>query len=149
MIGLGVFYLWFVFYPRTVIIHPQHITYPSGDKISFYRYSQSARMTSPGVFDLVEDNRVYSFYFSSWRELPDLRLDLGSERDLYEAKIKYFDKTVIQIETKNETKTLHFPPVPSYKLKNQNLYHISIFIRAISDADTQKAPYRFSILPIK
>jgi hypothetical protein len=149
MIGLGAFYLWFVFYPRTIILHPQNITYPSGEKISFYRYSQSARMTSPGVFDLVEDNRVYSFYFSSWRELPDLRLDLGSERGVYVAEIKYFDKIIFREETKDETKIVRFSPVPSYKLKNQDLYHISIFIRAISDADTQKAPYRFSILPVK
>ncbi len=149
MIGLGVFYLWFVFYPRTVIVHPQNITYPSGEKITFYAYSRSARMTNAGVFDLIEDNRLYSFYFSSWRELSDLQLDFGSERGVYAAEIKYFDQTIFQGQTKTEIKRLRFPPVPPYNLKNQNLYHISIFLENKSDVDTQKSPYRFSILPVR
>jgi hypothetical protein len=149
MIGLGVFYLWFVFYPRTIIVHPQDITYPSGDKITFYAYSRSARMTTPGVFDLVEENRLYSFYFSTWRKLHDLRLDLGSERGVYWAEIRYFDKIIFQGETKERSKTLRFPPVPPYKLKNQHLYHISIYLKNKSDAVTAKFPYRFSILPTR
>jgi hypothetical protein len=149
MIGLGVFYLWFVFYPRTVIVHPQQITYPSGEKISFYAYSRSARMTSPGVFDIIEGNRLYSFYFLSERELPVLRLELGSERGTYRAEIQYFDKTIFRGETKEEITTLRYPPSPPYMLKNQRLYHVSIFIEALSEADTQRYPYRFSILPVR
>jgi hypothetical protein len=106
-------------------------------------------MTSPGVFDLIEDNRLYSFYFSSWRELPDLHLDFGSEKGVYTAEIKYFDQTIFQGQTKAEIKTLRFPPVPPYNLKNQNLYHISIFLENRSDIDTQESPYRFSILPAR
>jgi hypothetical protein len=149
MIGLGVFYLWFVFYPRTVIVHPQNITYPSGEKITFYAYSRSARMTSPGVFNLIEDNRLYSFYFSSWRELPDLHLDFGSEKGVYAAEIKYFDQDIFRGQTRAEFKALRFPPVPPYTLKNQNLYHISIFLENRSDINTQESPYRFSILLVK
>ncbi len=149
MIGLGVFYLWFVFYPRTVIVHPKTITYPSGEKVTFYAYSRSARMTAPGVFDLVEDNRLYSFYFSSRRKVPELQLELGSARGVYEAEIQYFDQPIFQGQTHAEIKTLRFPPVPPYNLKNQNLYHISIFLENRSDTDTEKSPYRFSILPIR
>lgn len=149
MIGLGVFYLWFVFYPRAVITHPQNITYSSGEKITFYDYSRSARMISPGVFDLIENNRRYSFYFSSWRELSRLRLDLGSDRGVYAAEIKYFDKNIFQGETKDEIKTLHFPPIPCYNLKNQNLYNINVFIRTVREADTPKFPFRFSIIPVR
>jgi hypothetical protein len=149
MIGLGIFYLWFVFYPRTVIVHPQNIAYPSGEKITFYAYSRSARMNSPGVFDLIEDNRLYSFYFSSWRKLPNLHLDFGSEKGVYAVEIKYFDQTIFQGRTKAEIKTFRFSPVPPYALKNQDLYHISIFLENESDIDIQRAPYRFSILPVR
>jgi hypothetical protein len=149
MIGLAAFYIWFVFYPRTVIVHPKHITYPGGAKISFYTYSRPARMTSPGAFDLLEDNRSYSFYFSSWREIPELCLDFGSESGVYEAEIKYFDKTIFRGETEHEIKTLHFPPDPPYKLKNRNLYNIILFLENKSDIETVKFPYRFSILPIR
>lgn len=149
MIGLGVFYLWFVFYPRTVIVHPQNITYPSGEKVTFYAYSRSARMTSPGVFDLIEDNRLYSFYFSSWRKLSDLRLELDSERGAYDAEIMYFDQVIFREQTRAELRKLRFQPVPAYKLRNQNLYHISIFLENRSDVDTQKSPFRFSILPVR
>ncbi len=149
MIGLGIFYLWFVFYPRTVITHPQSITYPSGEKITFYAYSRSARMTSPGIFDLIEDNRLYSFYFSSWRELPELRLDLGSERGAYAAEIKYFDTTIFRGETKDEIKTLCFSSVPPYKFKDRHLYHISIYLINKSDTELAKFPCRFSIIPVR
>jgi hypothetical protein len=106
-------------------------------------------MTSPGVFDLIEGNRFYSFYFLSGRELPVLRLDLCSERGTYRAETQYFDKTIFRGETKEEITTLRFPPSPPYMLKNQRLYHISIFIEALSEADTQRYPYRFSILPVR
>jgi hypothetical protein len=149
MIALGLFYIWFVFYPRTVIVHPQNITYPSGDKITFYAYSRSASMTSPGVFDLIEDCRLFSFYFSSWRKLPDLKIELGSERGVYAAEIKYFDQTLFQGQTREEIKTLRFPPIPAYDLKNQKLYHISIFLENKSDSDPSKFPFRFSILPVR
>ncbi|MGD9344242.1 MAG: hypothetical protein PVH84_00150 [Candidatus Aminicenantes bacterium] len=149
MIGLGVFYLWFVFYPRTVVVHPQNITYPGGEKVTFYAYSRSARMTAPGVFDLIEDNRLYSFYLSSWRKLPEFRLGLGAERGVYKAEVKYFDTTIFQEQISAEVKTLHFPPTPPYKLRNQNLYHISIYLENLSDADTQKSPFLFSILPTR
>jgi hypothetical protein len=149
MIGLGVFILWFVFYPRAVIVDPQHITYLSGEKITLYAHSRSARMTSPGVFDLIEDNRLYSFYFSSRRKIPDLRLDFGSERGIYRAEIKYFDKTIFLGEIKTEIRTLNFPPVPPYSLHNQNLYQISIFLENKSNVDTSASPFRFSILPAR
>jgi hypothetical protein len=149
MTGLGVFYLWFVFYPRTVIVHPQNITFPRGEKIAFYAYTRSARMTSPGVFDLIEDNRLYSFYFLSRRELRNLSIDLGSKRGIYEAEIKYFDQTIFQGQTREKIKTLRFAPLPAYNLKNQNLYHISIFLENKSDTDTAKSPFRFSILPVR
>jgi len=149
MIGLGVFYLWFVFYPQTVIVHPKNITYPGGERVSFYAYSRSARMTAPGVFDLVEDDRLYSFYFSSWRILPELRLDLDAEGDVYKAEVKYFDTTIFLEKISREVKTLRFLPVPSYDLKTRNLYHISIYLENLSDADIQKSPFRFSIQPIR
>jgi hypothetical protein len=123
--------------------------YPGGDKVAFYAYSRSARMIAPGVFDLVEDNRLYSFFFSSWRRLQELRLDLGADRGVYKAAVKYFDKAIFGGDIEVEVKTLHFSPTPSYKLKNQNLYHISIYLENLSHADTQKSPFRFSILPIK
>jgi len=148
MIGLGIFCLWFVFYPRTVIVHPQNIAYPSGEKVAFYAYSRSARMTAPGVFDLVEDNRPYSFYFTSWRELPDLRIDFGAEKGVYAVNIEYFDATIFRGRTEEEIKTFRFPPVHPYSLKKQNLYHISIFLENKSDVDIQKHPYHFSILPV-
>jgi hypothetical protein len=147
--GLCIFYLWFVFYPRTVIVHPQNITYASGEKVAFYAYSRSARMTAPGVFDLIEENRPYSFYFTSWRELPDLQVDFGSEKGVYAVNIKYFDKTLFRGQTEEEIKTFRFPSVHPYTLKQQNLYHISIFLENKSDIDIRKHPYRFSILPIR
>lgn len=147
MIGLGIFTLWFVFYPRTVLVHPQTIQYPTGENITFYAYSRSARMTSPGVFDLIEENRLYSFYLSSWRQIPEFRIDFGSEKGTYSVNIKYFDATVFQGQTDTEMKTYQVLSLPSYALKKKRLYHLSIFLENLSDFDTAQHPYRFSILP--
>jgi hypothetical protein len=143
---LTLFFLWFVYYPQTTIVHPRNVTYTSGEKITFYAYSRSAQMTDPGSFQLVEGNRAYSFYFSSWREIPKIRLEFGSPQDTYDVEIKYFDKVIFDEKISAELKTFDQPATP-YRLGKKNLYHIYITLKNSPDISTAANPFHLAIVP--
>jgi hypothetical protein len=143
---LIIIFLWFVYYPRTVIVHPQNVVYSSGEKITYYAYSRSARMTEPGSFELVEGNRAYSFYFSSWRKIPKIKLAFGSTHAVYDVEIKYFDEVLFDDKIAREMKTIHSPS-KSYRLGNTNLYHIFITLKNDPGISTAAHPFRLAIVP--
>jgi len=146
-IGLSIFFIWFVLYPRTIISHPEKAAFPSGEKMNFYSIGRVARMIEPGKFLLPDDNRAYVFNFTSWRRIEKFRLDFGSLKGDYCVKIKYFDSELFQGYTNREIKTLYFSPSPSYRLKQSNMYRISIYLEKRSGPMTHEDPYVFSILP--
>jgi hypothetical protein len=51
--GLAFFFVWFVFYPRTILVPLQETVLPTGEKIAFYALSRVARMTEPAKFALL------------------------------------------------------------------------------------------------
>ena len=146
-IGVTVFFIWFVLYPRTIITHPEKAAYPSGEKMNFYSIGRVARMIEPGKFHLPDDDRAYVFNFTSWRRIEKIRLNFGSLKEDYYVKIKYFDSELFQGYTKKEIKTLYFSPSPSYRLKRSNMYQISIYLEKKPGPVTYEDPYVFSILP--
>jgi hypothetical protein len=145
-VGLTIFFFWFVYYPRTTIVHPQNVVYPSGEKTSFYAYSRSARMTGPGTFDLVEGNRAYSFYFTSWRDIPKIQLSFGSNVADYDVEIKYFDQVIFDNKISKEIQSIHYPSTP-YRLGNKNLYHIYITLKNSPEISTAANPFHLAIIP--
>jgi len=145
---LIIVFFGFVYYPRTVIVHPQNVVYPSGEKITYYAYSRSARMTEPGLFELVEGNRAYSFYFSSWRKIPKIKLVFGSTHAAYDIEIKYFDEVIFDDSIAGGMKTIHFPSKP-YRLRNTNLFHIYVTLKNDLDISTAAHPLRLAIIPLR
>lgn len=146
-LGILVFFLCIVLYPRTVLQYPRNTTFPSGQKITFYSLGRVARMIEPGKLYLPEDNRPYIFYFTSWRKIKKFQIDFGSFESDCDVEIKFFDFMLFQGNTAEEIKTIRFPSPPSYRLKNTNLYRISIYLEKKSGVLNSKNPYIFSILP--
>jgi len=146
--GLTLVFLWFVYYPRTTIVHPQNVVYSSGEKITYYAYSRSARMTEPGTFHLVEGNRAYSFYFTSWRDIPKIQLEFGSTVAAYDVEIKYFDAVIFNDKISKEIKTIHYPSTP-YHLGRRNLYHIYITLKNSPEISTAANPFHLAIVPVR
>jgi len=146
--GLSLFFFWFVFFPRQIVVHPQKVSYPGGEKITFYAYSRSARMAEPGRFELVESNRKYSFYFSSWRKIHELLLEFGSAKGIYDIKLTYFDTVLFEGKTSEGIKQLRLSPVTPYRLGKRNLYHVSLVLESGSDVSVTAHPYHLKIEPV-
>jgi hypothetical protein len=146
-VGILIFFIWIVFYPRTTLIYPKHTLFPSGEKITFYSLSGMTQMIQPGKFHLAVDNRHYFFYFTSWREIKTIQIDFGSLKGEYYIDIGLFDLKLFQGKTIKEIRSLEFLSPPLYRFKNRNLYRISIYLERKSDVNTLKHPYFFSILP--
>jgi len=147
LLGIFVFFIWIVLYPRIILLYPLKTPFPSGEKITFYSLGRVARMVEPGKFYLPEDNRPYVFYFTSWREIKKFQIDFGSLEGDYYVNIRLFDLELFQGKTGKEIKTLSLPSPPLYRLKNTNLYRLSIYLEKKSEVSTAKNPYLFSILP--
>jgi len=146
-LGISIFFIWIVLFPRMVLLYPKKTTFHSGEKITFFALGRVARMKEPGKFYLPEDKRPYIFYFTSWRKIKKFQIDFGSLEGDYYVEIRLFDLDLFQGKTAKEIRTINFPSPPLYRLKNKNLYRISIYLENKSDVSTADNPYIFSILP--
>ncbi len=147
-IGLLVVFFWLVFYPRTVLLYPTHTTFPSGQKITFYSLGRVAQMVEPGKFHLPRDNRPYVFHFTSWREIKEFRMDFGSTEGTFDVNLRFFDYELHKGDITPEVKTLYLPSPTSYRLKNTNLYRLSIYLKRKSGVISFSKPFLFAIRPL-
>lgn len=147
--GLAVFFSWFVFYPRVVLYPPLKTALPTGDKLTFYGLSRVALMRQPGRFALLEDNRDYSFTFTSWRKYSEIKIEFGSLEGEYALKMRFFDQPMTDEKTRREIRTAALASPPAYPWKKLNLYQISIHLERLSDVRTVLNPYVFAIQPAR
>ncbi len=140
-------FFWLVLYPRTVLLYPTDIKYPSGLKIRFYSLGRVAQMIGPGTFHLPRDNRPYIFHFTSWRKIEEFRLEFGSEEGIFDVELSLFDQNLFKGETDFEIKSLHLPSPPSYKFKNTRLYRLSIYLKRKAGVIAFSKPFLFKIIP--
>jgi hypothetical protein len=143
--GAIVFFFWLVLYPRLVLLNPTSLILPSGEKVTFYGLSRSARMVEPGLFFLREDNRSYRFYLTTAKPIRELRVSLGSTYGNYDCELKIFDETVFQGSTTREIQSLKVPRPPRYKLKSQSLYEIILDLGKGSVLTGDQTPYQIAI----
>jgi hypothetical protein len=144
-----VFFFWLVYYPRPLLLYPAPAAYPSGDKITFYALSRAGRMVEPGRFLLREADRAYMFYFTSWREIGEFEIVLGSEAGAYNVGLTAFDHVFFEDKVENEIRTVSLPSPPVYNWKNAHLYRITIQLDRISDVATAENPFLFSIRSVR
>jgi hypothetical protein len=147
-VGITLFFLWFVFYPQTTVVQPRNVAYSSGEKVSYYAYSRSARMTDPGSFELIEGNRAYSFYFSSWRKIPKIQLKFGPTHGDYHVEIKYFDEVIFKKQISPGIKTIDCPSTP-YHLGKKHLYHIYLTLMNSPEISPAANPFLLAIVPTR
>ena len=147
--GMVLFFIWFVLYPRLVLMNPVNAAFPSGERITFYSLSRVARQTDPGKFLLPEDNRPYHFLFTSRREFEKIRIEFGSTSGSYKVGLSMFDHGVFEGKTEKEAKSLDVAPPPAYKLNGANLYWLTITIGKGEGVRTSQSPYIFSFSPKK
>ncbi|MHB8095411.1 MAG: hypothetical protein ACYDH0_10780, partial [Candidatus Aminicenantales bacterium] len=143
----AVYFLGFVWFPRTPLLSPVNTAFPAGEKLIFYSMSRVARQVEPGRFLLPEDGRAYVFSFTSRRRLEDLRFEFGSGSGAYEVEVDYFDQPLFGGRTDGEFRTLDLPSPPPYRFKGAYLYMMTIRLDRRSGPGTAEAPYLFRIVP--
>lgn len=146
--GILIAFFWLVFYPRTVLLSPKNTTYPGGQKITYYSLGRVARMVEPGKFQLPRDSRAYIFHFTSWQKLKEIQMEFGSPEGKFEVEVHFFDTVLFKGETSYNFTTLQLPTPSSYRLKNTNLYRLSIHLKRKSGAIAFSKPYLFTIQPV-
>lgn len=146
-LGLSLFFIWIVLYPRITLLYPVNTTYPSQQKLTFYALGRVVRMTEPGLFRITADKRAYVFHFTSWRKLNTLDLDFGSDQGDYYVEVHLFDQEIFKGETSQDIKTLNLPDPDFYAYKKAHLYRVSIYLERRSAVSIVEHPFFFSITP--
>jgi hypothetical protein len=144
-VGIMVFFVWIVLYPRKVPIDPVRVILPSGQKVIFYSLSRSSRLVEPGKFQLREDNRAYRFNFRTERPLEELKISFGSTQGDYACEMKIFDEPFFRGETAREIKNLNLIDPPRYQLKKDSYYELTFYLGKGAGVQTELNPYLFMI----
>ena len=70
-----ILFLWFSLYPRLTLLFPTEASFSPGKSLGFYALERHSRMINPGEFLLTRDNYLYTFNFTSCREIKNLKLE--------------------------------------------------------------------------
>jgi hypothetical protein len=143
-----VFFFWFVLYPRQVLVDPVRVTLPSGEKVTFYSLSRSARLIGPGKFQLRQDLRAYRFLFTTSSPVQQLDISLGSATGDYSYQIRMFDETFFRGQTVKAVQALNIPSPPRYKLGNASYYELTLQLGKGTGAPIELNPYLLAIAPL-
>jgi hypothetical protein len=144
---LAGFFALIVFFPRPVLISPQTVTFPTGEKWAFYPFSRVARMGEPANFALHQDNRDYIFFFATQNPLAKLDFEFGSPYGDYDIRLLMADEPAFAVTTRREVLTRTIASPPAYRWKGLNLYRLSIRLDKKSDVRTAVTPYGFALHP--
>jgi hypothetical protein len=147
-LGILLLFFWLSFSPRTVLLNPTNVQFPSGQKMTFYSVGRVAQMEEAGKFLLPRDSRAYIFYFTSWRKIKELGLSFGSLDGAFEAEVRSFDVVFFKGEISRRMESLRLPSPSLYRYKNTNLYRLSIYLEKKSGAIAFSKPFLFSIRPV-
>jgi hypothetical protein len=143
--GVAVFFVGFVLYPRLVLVSPTRVKFPSGDRVTFYSLSRSARSVEPGRFLLREDGRSYRFYFTTERPVAELGFEFGSADGEYDGSVRIFDERVFEPRTAREVRRFTLNEPPRYRLGRRNLYGIILDLGKGTVAASDRTPYLFAL----
>lgn len=146
--GVGFLFLFYglVLFPRAVLIHPQKVVFPKKEKLTFYSLDRPVDMKKAGEFRLHKDQKSYQFFFTSWREISRLKVELRSPEENYEVEGRYFDRLFLKDQISEKGKSVELTDLPYYRYKNTHLYLIKVNINRVSP-DTTKDPFILSIKP--
>jgi hypothetical protein len=149
--GVGIFFLWFVLFPRTTLLFPANAAYSSGEKISYYDLGRHVQMKQeePGRFTITKDDHAVDLYFTSWRKIEKLKIEFGPSAGDYQVNLRFFDQQLFSGVVSQEMETLVQSSPPHYRYKNTNLYMVSIEIKNLSDYPAAENPFLLILQPLR
>jgi len=146
ILGFVFLFCWLALYPRAVLIHPQKADFLTGEKLTFYSLSRLVEMQRPGEFRISQDNRNYQFYFTSWREIKQLKIEFRSLRGEHSVECRYFDRVFFKGRTTEQEKSVALTELPFYSYRNTHLYRVDIQVDRVSP-DASRAPFSLRFRP--
>lgn len=146
--GLALFFLWFCFFPRTILYSPRKVDLPSGEKLTFYSLSRVAKVKDGGGFALLEDNRDYLFFFATGKPIDQLKTEFGSMQGDYDLTLGFFDAPPFSESTRREMKEKTFDTPPAYRWNGASLYRLVFHLEKKSNVRTGVNPYALSLQPL-
>jgi hypothetical protein len=149
--GVGIFFLWFVLFPRTTLLFPTNAAYSSGERISYYDLGRHVQMKEdePGRFTITKDDHALDLNFTSWRKIENLKVEFGSLEGKYRVNLRLFDQELFSGIIDQEMKMLIQSSLPLYRYKNTNLYRLSIEIKNLTDISTAENPFLLILQPVR
>ncbi len=144
-VGMAVFFVWIVLFPRKVLVDPVRVSFSSGEKVTFYSLSRSSRLIGPGKFQLREDNRAYRINFTAPRSLEELKISFGAAQGNYACEIKIFDVTCYRGETAGAIKNVSLFGPPRYRLGKEDYYELTLNLGKGDGVQTELNPFLFMI----
>ena len=138
-------FVWFALYPRLVLVDPRIVKFPSGDRVTFYSLSRSARMAEAGQFFLREDGRAYRFYFTTEKPLSDLTFVFGSEYGEYDTSLRMFDEPLFEKKPVRRVESFDVNAPPRYDLGRESLYAVILELGKGTGTIGDRTPYRFAM----
>ena len=149
--GMAVFFLWFVLFPCTALLHPVRAAYSSGEKISYYDLGRHVQMKEdkPGRFTITKDNHLLNLHFTSWRTIENLKIGFGSLEAKYKVRLRFFDQELYSGTVSQEMKTVSLTSPLSYRYKNTHLYRLSIEIENLSEISAAENPFLLILQPVR
>ncbi|MFW6139873.1 MAG: hypothetical protein ACOC5S_00780 [Acidobacteriota bacterium] len=145
-LGFLFLFYWLVLFPRVVLIHPERVVYPAGEKLTFYSLNRAVSIKKAGEFRLTRDKRSYQFFFTSWRKINKLRIEFESPQGEYKVDARYFDRLLIEDWISDEKKSVDIANLPYYAYKNTHLYLIEVEISRVSPGSSEET-FLLSIKP--
>ena len=97
-------------------------------------------MHQPARFSLLEDGRDYDFYFASPTRLDKLRIDFGSDQGDYELRLGFWDDPAGTYIDPAGLDMRVFDAPPAYRRGGEYLYRVSIGVKNLSGARTDRLP---------
>jgi len=143
--GVAVFFAGFALFPRLALVNPTRVRFPSGDMVTFYSLSRSARSVEPGRFLLREDGRSYRFFLTTERPVAALEFEFGSEEGEYDSAVRIFDEKLFEQRTVREVRSFKLKRPPGYRLGRRSFYEIILDLGRGTVSTSDRTPYRFAI----
>jgi hypothetical protein len=144
---LLIFLVWFAFFPRMVLLHPQRAAFSSGERVVFYSLGPHVRMPQPGEFKITGERNEYTFHFTSWRPLQNIQFSYYSEAPDLEMELQMFEQPFFSGKVQADTQVLTHPQPPAYRYRNTNLYLLKIRLEGLTTHTLAETPLYISIKP--
>jgi len=146
---LVVFFLW-VLFPGPSLYPAWTVRYSPQRALGFYLFPMGEGVIAKKQAEFyLHREKSYKLFFSSRREIDNLKLVFGSEKGDHTLRIQCFDLPSTEEHTSHQRREMILSPPAAYRYKNLYLYELTLELRQHSQESMLVSPYFFQVVPLK